>query len=60
MNMKIPFMKYRKIAGTLSIIIFLASILTLTFRGLTLGLDFSGGCGRSVAELQNLFFKKYL
>ncbi|MFL2700182.1 MAG: protein translocase subunit SecF [Gammaproteobacteria bacterium] len=36
-------MKYRKIAGTLSIIIFLASILTLTFRGLTLGLDFSGG-----------------
>ena len=43
MNMKIPFMKYRKIAGTLSIIIFLASILTLTFRGLTLGLDFSGG-----------------
>jgi len=43
MNMKIPFMKYRKIAGALSIIIFLASILTLTFRGLTLGLDFSGG-----------------
>ena len=43
MNMKIPFMKYRKLAGTLSIIIFLASILTLTFRGLTLGLDFSGG-----------------
>lgn len=43
MNMKIPFMKYRKIAGTLSIIIFLASILTLSFRGLTLGLDFSGG-----------------
>ena len=43
MNMKIPFMKYRKIAGTLSIIIFFASILTLGFRGLTLGLDFSGG-----------------
>ncbi len=43
MNMKIPFMKYRKIAGILSIIIFLASILTLGFRGLTLGLDFSGG-----------------
>jgi len=43
MNMKIPFMKYRKLAGTLSIIIFLASILTLSFKGLTLGLDFSGG-----------------
>ena len=41
--MKIPFMKYRKLAGTLSIIIFLASILTLSFKGLTLGLDFSGG-----------------
>ena len=36
-------MKYRKIAGIVSIIIFSISVLSLTFRGLSLGLDFSGG-----------------
>jgi len=36
-------MKYRKIAGIASIIIFSISVLSLTFRGLSLGLDFSGG-----------------
>jgi len=36
-------MKYRKIAGIASMIIFSISVLSLTFRGLSLGLDFSGG-----------------
>jgi preprotein translocase subunit SecF len=36
-------MKYRKIAGVTSIILFSISILSLTFKGLSLGLDFSGG-----------------
>tara|TARA_B100001093_G_scaffold509085_1_gene572457 strand:+ start:2940 stop:3833 length:894 start_codon:yes stop_codon:yes gene_type:complete len=36
-------MKYRKIAGIVSITIFLISVLSLGFRGLSLGLDFSGG-----------------
>jgi preprotein translocase subunit SecF len=36
-------MKYRKIAGVASIILFSISILSLTFKGLSLGLDFSGG-----------------
>jgi preprotein translocase subunit SecF len=36
-------MKYRKIAGIASIILFSISILSLTFKGLSLGLDFSGG-----------------
>ena len=36
-------MKYRKIAGIASMIIFAISILSLSFRGLSLGLDFSGG-----------------
>ncbi|MDA8884348.1 protein translocase subunit SecF [Gammaproteobacteria bacterium] len=36
-------MKYRKIAGIISIALFSISVLTLGFRGLTLGLDFSGG-----------------
>ena len=36
-------MKFRKIAGLLSILLFSISVLTLSFRGLTLGLDFSGG-----------------
>jgi len=36
-------MKYRKIAVIASMIIFSISVLSLTFRGLSLGLDFSGG-----------------
>jgi preprotein translocase subunit SecF len=43
MNFSIPFMKYRKIAGLSSIIIFILAIVSLSFRGLSLGLDFSGG-----------------
>ena len=43
MNIRFQFMKYRKIAGIASIIIFSVSVLSLTFRGLSLGLDFSGG-----------------
>ena len=43
MNNPIPFMKFRKIAGIFSIALFSISVLTLGLRGLTLGLDFSGG-----------------
>jgi preprotein translocase subunit SecF len=43
MNFSIPFMQYRKIAGLSSIIIFVLAIVSLSFRGLSLGLDFSGG-----------------
>ena len=43
MNFRFQFMKYRKIAGIASIIIFTISVLSLSFRGLSLGLDFSGG-----------------
>ena len=43
MNFKFQFMKYRKLAGIASLIIFLVSVLSLSFRGLSLGLDFSGG-----------------
>ena len=43
MNFKIPFMKYRKIAAIASLIFFAVSILSIAFRGLSLGLDFSGG-----------------
>ena len=43
MNFKFQFMKYRKVAGTASLFIFLVSVLSLSFRGLSLGLDFSGG-----------------
>ena len=43
MNIRFQFMRYRKIAGIASIIIFSISVLSLTFRGLSLGLDFSGG-----------------
>ena len=43
MNIRFQFMKYRKIAGIASIILFTVSVLSLSFRGLSLGLDFSGG-----------------
>ena len=36
-------MKFRKIAGIISISLFIISIMSLSFRGLSLGLDFSGG-----------------
>ena len=42
MNFSIPFMKFRKIAGLSSMIIFILAIVSLSFRGLSLGLDFSG------------------
>ena len=43
MDIRFQFMKYRKIAGIISIILFSISVLSLSFRGLSLGLDFSGG-----------------
>ena len=43
MAFNIPFMKYRKIAAYASLALFVISIVSLSFRGLSLGLDFSGG-----------------
>ena len=43
MDIRFKFMRFRKIAGIISISLFIISILSLTFRGLSLGLDFSGG-----------------
>ena len=43
MDIKFQFMKYRRMAAIVSITIFTISVLSLGFRGLSLGLDFSGG-----------------
>ena len=43
MDIKYKFMRFRKIAGIIPISLFIISIHSLTFRGLSLGLDFSGG-----------------
>ena len=43
MNIRFKFMKFRRIAAIISIILFLISIISLATRGLSLGLDFSGG-----------------
>jgi protein-export membrane protein, SecD/SecF family len=43
MDIKYNFMRFRKIAGIISISLFIVSILSMTFRGVSLGLDFSGG-----------------
>jgi preprotein translocase subunit SecF len=42
-NLNIPFMSYRNIATMTSLALLALSILSLGFRGLNLGLDFSGG-----------------
>jgi preprotein translocase subunit SecF len=36
-------MKYRKVAAIISAVLFSVSVLSLSFKGLSLGLDFSGG-----------------
>ena len=43
MNLNIPFMSYRRIATIASLLLLVLSIISLGFRGLNLGLDFSGG-----------------
>ena len=43
MDIRFRFMQFRKIASIVSITIFIISVLSLGFRGLSLGLDFSGG-----------------
>lgn len=43
MDFAIPFMKFRKVAGLSSLILFVLAIVSLSFKGLSLGLDFSGG-----------------
>ena len=43
MDIRFKFMQFRKIASIVSITVFVISILSLGFRGLSLGLDFSGG-----------------
>ena len=43
MDIRFQFMKYRKIAAIASVALFTISVLSLSFRGLSLGLDFSGG-----------------
>jgi preprotein translocase subunit SecF len=43
MNFNIPFMSYRRFATIFSMALLVASIGSLSFKGLNLGLDFSGG-----------------
>ena len=43
MNFNIPFMSYRRLATVGSLVLLVLSIGSLSFKGLNLGLDFSGG-----------------
>ena len=43
MNFNIPFMNYRRLATIGSLVLLVLSIGSLSFKGLNLGLDFSGG-----------------
>lgn len=50
--MKLHFMKYRKIAYVISGALVLLSVLSLLFRGLNYGIDFSGGISMEVTPIE--------
>jgi preprotein translocase subunit SecF len=64
MNLNIPFMSYRRMATIASLSLLALSIASLGFRGLNLGLDFSGGTlievsyeeAADLSEIRDLMF----
>lgn len=64
MNFNIPFMSYRRVATISSLVLLVLSIGSLSFKGLNLGLDFSGGTlievsyeqAADLAEIRDLVF----
>ena len=50
--MKLHFMKYRKVAYVISGALVLLSVLSLLFRGLNYGIDFSGGISMEVTSIE--------
>ncbi|MBR2511347.1 MAG: protein translocase subunit SecF [Alphaproteobacteria bacterium] len=50
--MKVHFMKYRKVAYVISGALVLLSVLSLLFRGLNYGIDFSGGISMEVTPIE--------
>jgi preprotein translocase subunit SecF len=63
-NFNIPFMNYRRVATISSLVLLVLSVGSLSFKGLNLGLDFSGGTlievsyeqAADLAEIRDLVF----
>ena len=53
--MKLHFMKYRKVAYVISGALVLLSVLSLLFRGLNYGIDFSGGISMEVTPIEESY-----
>ena len=68
MNFNIPFMSYRRIATISSLVLLVLSVGSLSFKGLNLGLDFSGGTlievsyeqAADLAEIRDLVFYQWI
>ena len=64
MNLDIKFMSYRRFATIVSVVLLILSIGSLSFKGLNLGLDFSGGTlievsyddAADLSEIRDLMF----
>ena len=58
--MNIPFTKFNNFGVLISSVLILISVLSMLFKGLTLGLDFTGGVSLEISMNKKLILKEYV
>ena len=58
--MNIPFTKFNNLGVLISSVLILISILSMIFKGLTLGLDFTGGVSLKLSIKKKRISKEYV